>query len=209
MKRCIDFMRKPVVMAGIQIVLLVLLAGFGFANEAGEAHGGGHGGGHGGAAQWKDFMWRCIDFAALVLIMVWAVKKADMKKALADRQAGIDKALREADEMKAAAEKKFSEYNAKLAQANKETEELQKLIREDGLAEKARIVAEAKVAAEKIKDQARVLADQEIVRARTELREEAARLAVQLAEQTLKANMKADDQDRLVGEYLTKVVELH
>jgi F-type H+-transporting ATPase subunit b len=196
-------------MTGIQIVLLVLLAGLGFASEAGEAHGGGHGGGHGGAAQWKDFMWRCIDFAALVLIMVWAVKKADMKKALADRQAGIDKALREADELKAAAEKKFAEYNAKLAQANKETEELQKLIREDGLAEKARIVAEAKNAAEKIKEQAKVLADQEIVRARTELREEASRLAVQLAEQTLKANMRADDQDRLVGEYLTKVVEIH
>jgi F-type H+-transporting ATPase subunit b len=209
MKRCIDFMRKPVVMTGIQIVLLVMFAAFGFASEAGEAHGGGHGGGHGGAAQWKDFMWRCIDFAALVLIMVWAVKKADMKKALADRQAGIDKALREADELKAAAEKKFAEYNAKLAQANKETEELQKLIREDGLAEKARIVAEAKIAAEKIKEQAKVLADQEIVRARTELREEASRLAVQLAEQTLKANMRADDQDRLVGEYLTKVVEIH
>lgn len=206
MKRCIDFMRKPAAAAGAQIILIIALASFGFAS-GGE--GNAHGGGHGGAAQWKDFMWRCIDFAALVLIMVWAVKKADMKKALADRQEGIDKALREADEMKAAAEKKFAEYNAKLAQANKETEELQKLIREDGLAEKARIVAEAKIAAEKIKDQARVLADQEIVRARTELREEASRLAVQLAEQTLKANMKADDQDRLVGEYLTKVVEIH
>jgi len=206
MKRGILFLRRPVVVAGIQFVLLVSLVTAGFAS-GGE--GGAHGGGHGGAAQWKDFMWRCIDFAALVLIMVWAVKKADMKKALADRQAGIDKSLREADEMKAAAEKKFAEYSAKLAQANKEAEELQKVIREDGLAEKARIVAEAKVAAEKIKDQAKTMADQEIVRARTELREEASRLAVQLAEQTLKSAMKQDDQDRLVGEYLTKVVELH
>ena len=206
MKRCIEFLRKPVVIAGIQFVLLVALVSTGFAS-GGE--GGAHGGGHGGAAQWKDFMWRCIDFAALVLILVWAVKKADMKKALADRQAGIDKALREADELKAAAEKKFAEYTARLAQANKEAEELQKVIREDGLAEKARIVAEAKIAAEKIKEQAKVMADQEIVRAKTELREEASRLAVQLAEQTLKSAMRPDDQDRLVGEYLTKVVELH
>lgn len=206
MKRCIEFLRKPAAIAGIQFVLLVALVSFGFAS-GGE--GGAHGGGHGGAAQWKDFMWRCIDFAALVLILVWAVKKADMKKALADRQAGIDKALREADEMKAAAEKKFAEYTARLAQANKEAEELQKVIREDGLAEKARIVAEAKIAAEKIKEQAKVMADQEIVRAKSELREEASRLAVQLAEQTLKNAMKPEDQDRLVGEYLTKVVELH
>jgi F-type H+-transporting ATPase subunit b len=206
MKRLIEIMRKPAVMTGVQILLLALLAGFGYANEGG---GEAHGGGHGGAAQWKDFMWRCIDFAALVLIMVWAVKKADMKKALADRQAGIDKALREADELKSAAEKKFAEYNARLAQANKEAEELQKIIREDGLAEKARIVAEAKVAAERIKDQAKVMADQEIARARAELRAEASHLAVQLAEQTLKGAMGPADQDRLVGEYLTKVVELH
>ena len=66
-----------------------------------------------------------------------------------------------------------------------------------------------KIAAEKIKDQAKTLADQEIVRARAELRDEAARLAVQLAEQTLKGAMRPEDQDRLVGEYLTKVVELH
>lgn len=206
MKRCIEFLRKPVAIAGIQFVLLVAFVSFGFAS-GGE--GGAHGGGHGGAAQWKDFMWRCIDFAALVLILVWAVKKADMKKALADRQAGIDRSLREADEMKAAAEKKYAEYTARLAQANKEAEELQKVIREDGLTEKARIVAEAEIAAEKIKEQAKVMAEQEIVRAKTELREEASRLAVQLAEQTLKSAMRPEDQDRLVGEYLTKVVELH
>lgn len=206
MKRFIEFMRKPAVMAGAQIILIAVFASLGLAS-GGE--GDAHGGGHGGAAQWKDFMWRCIDFAALVLIMVWAVKKADMKQALADRQAGIDRALREADEMKAAAEKKFAEYNARLAQANREAEELQKVIREDGLAEKARIVAEAKVAAERIKAQAKVMADQEIARARTELREEASRLAVQLAEQTLKNAVGPADQDRLVGEYLTKVVELH
>jgi len=194
MKRCKEILRKPIVMAAAQVLMLVLLAGLGFASESG---GEAHGGGHGGAAQLKDFMWRCLDFAALVVVMVWAVKKADMK------------ALREADEMKAAAEKKFAEYNARLAQANAEAEELQKVIREEGLAEKARIVAEAKAAGERIKSQAQVMADQEIVRARTELREEAARLAVQLAEQTLKGAVRADDQDRLVGEYLTKVVELH
>ena len=205
MKRCKDFLRKPVVIAGIQIGLIALLAASGFASGGeGEAHGGGHGG-----AQLKDFMWRCIDFAALVVIIVWAVKKADMKKALADRQASIEKSLREADEMTASAAKKFAEYNEKIAQATRDTENLQKVMREEGLAEKARIIAESKIAAERIKEQAKVLADQEIVRAKTELREEAARLSVELAEQTLKGAVKQDDQNRLVGEYLTKVVELN
>ena len=206
MKRCIEFLRRPASVAGIQFVLLVALASAGFASGGED---GANAGGHGGAAQWKDFMWRCIDFAALVLILVWAVKKADMKKALADRQSGIEKALREAEEMKASAEKKFADYNARIAQAHIEAEELQKRIREEAIVEKSRIVAEAKVAAEKIKAQAKTLADLEIVRAKAELRDEAARLAVQLAEQTLKSAMRPEDQDRLVGEYLTKVVELH
>ena len=63
--------------------------------------------------------------------------------------------------------------------------------------------------AERIKEQAKLSASQEVARAQAELRGEAARLAVQLAEQTLREKIKKDDQDRLVGEYLTKVVELH
>ncbi len=205
MKRCKGISSRPLVGTATVVLAIIALAGFAFASGSGDAaHGAGH-----GAAQWKDFFWRCIDFAALILIIVWGVKKAEMKKALADRQAGIDKALREADEIRSASEKKFAEYNERLAQANREVEELQKTIREEGLAEKLRIVAEAGVSAEKIKAQARDMADQEVARARTELREEASRLAVQLAEQTLKGAIRADDQDRLVGEYLTKVVELH
>jgi F-type H+-transporting ATPase subunit b len=48
-----------------------------------------------------------------------------------------------------------------------------------------------------------------VLKARTELRGEAARLAVELAEKSIKEKIVKDDQDRLVGEYLTKVVELH
>ena len=50
--------------------------------------------------------------------------------------------------------------------------------------------------------------DQEVLKARLELRQEAARLAVQLAEQSLKDKLETNDQNRLVAEYLTKVVEL-
>jgi F-type H+-transporting ATPase subunit b len=51
-------------------------------------------------------------------------------------------------------------------------------------------------------------AEQEVLKARSELREEAARLAVQLAEKTIREKIGKDDQDRLVGEYLSKVVGL-
>jgi len=194
--------------AVVKAVATLLFLGFAVVASASEGGGGAHGGGHGGAAQMKDFMWRCIDFAALVLILVWAIKKADMKKSLADRRSGIEKALKEAEEAKAAAERKFAEYNTKLAQANKDIEELQANIRREGVAEKERIIAEAKAGAAKISEQARAAADQEVLKARAELRREAAHLAVQLAEGTLKEKIEKNDQDRLVGEYLTKVVNL-
>lgn len=194
--------------AVVKAVATLLFLGFAVVASASEGGGGAHGGGHGGAAQMKDFMWRCIDFAALVLILVWAIKKADMKKSLADRRLGIEKALKEAEEAKAAAERKFAEYNTKLAQANKDIEELQANIRREGVAEKERIIAEAKAGAAKISEQARAAADQEVLKARAELRREAAHLSVQLAEGTLKEKIEKNDQDRLVGEYLTKVVNL-
>jgi F-type H+-transporting ATPase subunit b len=186
------------------ILVLVVLASVGFASEGGEgAHHVDTG------KQLKDFGWRVLDFGALFALVVWALKKANVKGTLAARQATIDKALREAADAKEAAEKKFAEYSDKLAAANREIDEIYAAIRAEGEAEKARIIAEARVTAEKIKEQAAQAANQEVFRARTELRAEAVRLAVELAEQSIKEKIVQDDQDRLVGEYLTKVVELH
>ena len=197
-------LRTSVMITAAVCLLLVGLAAAGFAAEEGE-------GAHlvDTAKQMKDFGWRVLDFSLLFALVVWALKKANVKGSLADRQAGIDKALKEAEAAKTAAEQKFAEYSAKLAAANKEIDEIYAAIRTEGEAEKARIIAEAKVTAEKIGEQARQTASQEVLKARLELRKEAARLAVELAEQNIKENIRKDDQDRLVGEYLTKVVELH
>lgn len=196
--------RKSVLFTIVFCFLLLAFAVAGFAAEGGE---GAH---HvDSAKQLKDFGWRILDFAVLMAIVVWALKKANVKGSLADRQAAIDKALNEAAVAKAAAEQKFSEYSDKLAAANKEVDEIYAAIRAEGEAEKVRIIAEANATAIKIREQAAQAADQEVLKARTELRAEAARLAVELAEQNIKQNIRKDDQDRLVGEYLTKVVELH
>ncbi|HEY6008307.1 MAG TPA: ATP synthase F0 subunit B [Geobacteraceae bacterium] len=195
---------KPALITAALCLLLVGLAAAGFAAEGGEgAHHVDTG------KQMKDFMWRCIDFGVLLAILIWALKKADVKGSLKARRDGIEKALREAVTARETAERKMAEYQGKLAKANEEIEAISAAIREEGLKEKERIIAEARATAEKIKEQARQAADQEVVKARAELRAEAARLSVQLAEQTLKEKINKDDQDRLVGEYLTKVVELH
>ncbi|GAB7025688.1 F0F1 ATP synthase subunit B family protein [Geotalea toluenoxydans] len=185
-------------------VLLVALAALGFASEGGEgAHQVDTG------KQMKDFAWRCLDFAALFALLAWALKKANVKGALADRRTGIEKMLKEAVEAKEQAEKKFAEYSEKLEKANREIEDISAAMKQEGELEKARIIAEAKAAAQKIKEQAEQTAQQEVLKAKAELREEAARLAVEIAEKKLKENINKGDQDKLVGNYISKVVTLH
>lgn len=199
-------MKKRTVVYTLSLCVAVLgFAAMGFAQEAAEgAHGGGH-----GAAQMKDFMWRTIDFAGLLAIAIWALKKADLKGTLAARREGIEKTLKEAVAAKEAAEKKFAEYSTRLDEANKEIEVISANMKREGELEKERIIAEANEAAARIKAQASAAADQEVLKAKDELRAEAARLAVELAEKKIKQNIAKGDQDKLVGEYISKVVTLH
>ncbi|MBT1074068.1 ATP synthase F0 subunit B [Geobacter grbiciae] len=195
---------KSVMMPAAVCAAVIGLSALGFAAEGGEgAHHVDTG------KQMKDFMWRVIDFAALLGVIIWALKKANAKGALADRTANIEKALREAEEARAAAEKKFAEYSGKLEKANLEIDDIYAAIRKEAELEKERIIAEAKLTADKIREQAAATASQEVLKAKAELRGEAARLAVQMAEQSLRENIKKDDQDRLVNDYLTKVENLH
>ena len=166
-------------------VMVLGLAAVGFASEEGAHHVD-------TGAQMKDFAWRCLDFAAL-----------------AARRTGIEQTLKEAVEAKEQAEKKFAEYSQRLDQANKEIETISANMKREGELEKERIVAEAHEAAARIKAQAESAAAQEVLKAKSELRAEAAKLAVEIAEQKIVKNIAKGDQDKLVGEYISKVVTLH
>jgi F-type H+-transporting ATPase subunit b len=194
---------KKIIFSLAYIAAIVLAASVGFAAEGGEgAHHVDRG------AQLKDLGWRVLNFAVLLAILVYAVKKADVKGSLAARQAQIEKDLKDAQEGKAAAEAKLAEYRSKLEQATKEIDALQAAIIREGEQEKERIIAEAKTAAQKIAAQAAQSAEHETVKARAELRAEAARLAVEIATGKLTGAIQKADHDRFVGEYLDKVVQI-
>jgi F-type H+-transporting ATPase subunit b len=186
------------------VAVFVLAASAGFASEGGEgAHHADH-----AAAQMKDFGWRVFDFAVLVAILVWALKKANVKGSLADRQIQIEKSLKEAELGREAAEAKLRDYSARLDQAAKEIDEIRAAIVREAEQEKDRIIAEAEKAAARIVSQAALSAEQETVKARGQLRAEAGRLAVELAGSKLTAAITKGDHDRFVGEYLDKVVQI-
>jgi F-type H+-transporting ATPase subunit b len=193
--------RMQRILSCLTVVVVMLISTLAVASGGGEHHPD-------SGAQMKDFGWRVLNFAVLVGIMVWALKKANVKGSLSDRQSQIEKNLREAREARETAEAKLKEYTEKLAKANQEVDELRAAMLKEAEAEKQRIISEAKLAAEKVARQAVQAADQEVLKARTELRAEAARLSVALASGKLSAAVQKSDHERLVQDYLGKVGQL-
>jgi len=187
-------------LTSLLLVCLILLPTVVFA-----AGGGGHAD---SGVILKDFLYRCLSFGMMVGLVAYFVTKP-IRKGLSDRTAEIEKTLADAEAAKEAAEAKHLEYSEKLAKATEEIENITVSIRHDGEVEREKILAAAKEMAVKIEQEAESKASSVVAKARVELREEAARLAVELAEDMLKKQVSAEDQKRLVDEYMQKVGELN
>lgn len=167
------------------------------------------GGGHAdGGAILKDFLYRCLNFALMVGLLAYFVTKP-IRNGLKGRSEEIAKTLADAQAAKEAAEAKHREYSDKLAKATQEIAGIAETIRREGELERDKIIAAARELAGKIEVEAENKAAGVVVKARAELRQEATRLAVELAEDMLRKQVSADDQKRLVDEYMQKVGELH
>lgn len=180
-------------------MLVLLLAGVALAS--GEAHAD-------SGALLKDFLYRVLNFGLVIAILVYFLRKP-LKKGLAGRTEEIERALAEAKQAKEEAEAKFAEYDRKLDQATEEIAEISDAIRREGELEKQKIIENAKQMAIKIEQDAEKAAEMEVAKARRELQQEAAALAVDMAEKMLKKNFTKDDDTRLIDEYMQKVGELH
>ncbi|MBW1981442.1 MAG: F0F1 ATP synthase subunit B [Deltaproteobacteria bacterium] len=182
----------------IWAVLLVLFwLGTSWAAEAG---------GHGGTSKWPDFWFRVLNFSLLVGILYYVARKP-IKQFFAKRTQTIAGTLAELKAKKQEAEKTFQEYNQKLAQLDKETERIIQEYIEQGEAEKAKIIASAEKAAAEIRQQAELAIQQEIKTAKASLQQEIAELSVATAEKVLKEKIEPEDQQKLVNDFMTKVVE--
>ena len=185
---------------GILLVCLVLLPTVAFA-----AGGGGHAD---SGVILKDFLYRSLSFVLMVGLLAYFVTKP-IRNGLKGRTEEIEKILADAQAAKEAAEAKHREYSEKLAKATEEISTLSESIHREGELEREKILTAAKELAVKIEQEAENKASSVVAKARVELREEAARLAVELAEDMLRKQVSAEDQKRLVDEYMQKVGELN
>lgn len=158
-----------------------------------------------GGRNWIGFFWRAFNFVVLAGFLYWFLA-AKVKDFFVGRQKALKAALEEAAASKEAALRKFAEYDAKLDKAAEEIKSVAEVIRAQGLAEKEKIIAAAVRAAEKMKDDARKRVEQEMKKARNDLRAEVVRLSIQMAQEILKKQITATDHAAMVEEYIDKVV---
>jgi F-type H+-transporting ATPase subunit b len=166
----------------------------------------GSSGGEGGAKGWiSSDTFRVMNFVVLVIALVFILRKP-LSQALSSRIQGIKEQLEDLEARKAAAEQKLIEYNDKLAQLEKEAENIIDDYIKQGQEAKTRILKEAEASAEKLKAQARRNIEHEFEQAKLKLQEDIFEKSLQKAEEIIKSKISAEDQDRIVDEYLEKVV---
>ena len=179
-------------------ISLTLVAGAAFA--ASSAHG---------AAEGKHWLMtdtaRVMNFAVLAGLLFYVLRKP-VSEALSGRIEAIKSELETLEGQKADAEKTLAEYKTKIASLASEKEQILAQYKVQGEAAKKRILEEAETYAEKLETQAKRNIESEFKSARAERKAEIMAEAFEKAEALIQEKSSGDDQEKLVDDYLEKVV---
>jgi F-type H+-transporting ATPase subunit b len=167
------------------------------------------GGGADRSGDLLDLLYRWINFALLVIILFVVLKRVPIKEYFSSRIEGIKKELEDLKKQRESAERKARDLEGKLKAFEGERKEILAQYRADGLAEKERILAEARERAKQMLNQAEVSIQYEMQTAKEKLKQEVVALAAQRAEEIIAREMTDKDQDRLVNEFIEKLGKTH
>jgi len=160
------------------------------------------GGGEGESAM--ALVWQAVNLLILFAVLVHFARKP-VQEFFRGRREQVKGDLDSAASVLSDAEQRLAEWEARAARLDGEVEEIKAAARQRAEAEGERVLADAEASAERIKKDALAAVDQEVARARSELRAEAAALATQLAADLLRQNVTEADQQRLVEEFVERV----
>ena len=161
-------------------------------------------GAHAKAFSFTEELFKLVN-TLIVVGILYKVAYHPIRNFLKDRREGIRKALEESRAAREEAEKQLAEQRSKVA--NLEAELVR--VREQGEKERAmmreRLEEEQENQAQRLLEQTRTTIELESSKARAELQNQAASLALSLAEEMLKKELGEADQERFVENYLAKL----
>ena len=179
-------------------VLVLVFVGLALAPPVLAAAGGGEDGG-------SHFpFWELFNFAILLAVLAY-FGRTPLRDLFSNRRATIAADIEAASALFEQAEARNAKWEQKLAELDREAEELRHDARRRAEHEQERILAEAHEAADRIQRDAVSSVEQELRRAQETLREEAASLATELAAGLLRDQIGDADRERLVDEFISQV----
>lgn len=168
---------------------------------------GSSGGGH--EAEPKGWVatdtYRVMNFTVLAVVLFLLLRKP-VSNALSNRIKGIKEQLEDLEMKKQEAEKELADYEQKLSALDKEAEKIISDYIRQGNEAKQRILEEAKASAQKLEEQAKKSIEHEFKEAKLKLQQDILEKALLKAEDVIKSSITDEDQEKLVDEYLEKVV---
>ena len=184
----------------IPAILTLCAAAVAFAAEEGGAHGG-------GGIPWGEVLKQAINFAILAGVLVYFLRKP-VSSFLAERSELLRKAIDDAAKARREAAEKLAAVEARLANLSGEIAQMNARMDAEAGAEveKIRKAYAAEIAG--IRVQAEFAGQQELKKAREELRREASELATRAAEELVRRTLTPEDQERLVRENIQKIEEI-
>ncbi len=182
--------------------LILILVGLHTFIIAGSAFAAG--GGDGDHDPMMEAAWQGFNLLIVLGVLVY-FGRGPVGEFFATRRSDIQKDLSEAADLLSQAERRNADLQRRLGDLSSELEDISESTTRRAEEESERILAEARATAERIRNDAHTAVDQELRRAKSELRDEAATIALELAAEKLSNNVSDADRERLMDEFITRV----
>jgi F-type H+-transporting ATPase subunit b len=192
---------RPGSRRGSAMLLGVLVwSGAAIASAAGEAH-------HAEFNLWAE-IFRWFNFIILAIVLYVVLAKV-LPRVLQDHRQKIQQAIEQAAAGRADAQRLLQENQRKTANLQEELTQLQHQAAQEREDMARRLEAEAQQLAARVVAQARLEVERATERAQLSLRQEAAVLTVQIAEDILRRELHDEDQQAIVRRYIARIGELN
>jgi len=162
---------------------------------------------HGEAKPQPPFLASVINFLILAFILYMVVTRM-INPALKTRSESISAELEEAQQLLDEAKAAVGKAKEKQEKSSEEFKRIREEYVSSGQAEEKRLNKEAEAKSKRIEAEAALIADQEFVAMKQQLRQEVAQSALRLAEKLIENQLDQSDRSRLVGNYLTHLDSL-
>jgi len=194
---------RPAFMLRGALRVLLPAAGFLLIHAAALASGGGephesHG------IPWGEIAKQAINFAILAGVLVYFLRKP-VSSFLKERSELMRKSIEDAANARAEAARKLDAVEARMAKLSEEIAAMNAKMAAEAAAEAQALRDAVTAEIDRIRKQAEFSGEQEVKKAREELRKEASALCASAAEELVRKSLSPEDQDRLVKENIEKI----